>query len=182
MSAPALDPSTLAIGQIASTVRRQFWPDGDLPLGLTHDDLVSEGWLAWVTAKGSPSARYARARWAMVDLLRRTIAPVSGRLVAIGRYGRPGTVEPMSALEDMAADPPSPARGHRLRASDMKALRACCGRVLAAQEYRVVSALLFDGESLERAREIAGVKGQARSVRANAFQKLRQAAGLEKAA
>lgn len=182
MSAPALDPSTLvAIGKIASTVRRQFWPDGDLPLGLTHDDLVSEGWLAWATAKGSPASRYARARWAMVDLLRRTIAPVSGSNVELRRFGA-ATTAPLDEVMNHPVVAPSPARGHRLRASDMKALRACCGRVLAAQEYRVVSALLFDGESLERAREIAGVKGRARSVRAKAFRKLRQAAGLEEAA
>jgi len=168
MDTPNLDQ----LGRIASTVKRQYWPDGSMPCGITHEDLVSEGYLAYVAAKRFP---WARARYAMIDYLCRIVAPVSGRLVGL-RAVSGGDVVPVEEGMLTTDDQPSrsPVRDVRLRRGDIQALRTFAHRRLSERKARVAIRTLIDGESIELVADELGItKASAIMMRSQAFGEIR---------
>lgn len=140
MDTPDLDQ----LGRIASTVKRQYWPDGSMPCGITHEDLIAEGWLAYAAAKQFP---YARARFAMIDLIRSTMSPVSGRLGDLKDTKAEPLYEELVFESSESYRPPVAAMG--LSRGDVNALRTCCHRRLSAKKAQVMIDSLIGGESLD---------------------------------
>jgi hypothetical protein len=154
---------------MATTVRQQYWPDGLLPLGLTHEELVNEGWIAYTLA---PKAKFARARWAMVDLIRSALSPASGSLPHQGKLVGEAVSEELvwnAAQEEQRP----PVRRSRLRRSDIGALRGACHRNLTPRAAAVAIRTLIDGESLALVASEMGIDHQHASViRSKAFTRL----------
>jgi hypothetical protein len=164
-------PSVEALGKIASTVVRETMQYGTLPLGLTSDDLVADGWVAWAEhVRRHPGASdgtlYARARFAMLDLIRVAMSPVSG---PPGRIGQT-VAAPLSELaarhsaRASVASCDVPVRRFRLRRTDIQAFRAYCGRRLSPRSARLMIALCCEDCTLEQMAGQLGITRQQAAV------------------
>jgi hypothetical protein len=154
---------------MATTVRQTYWPDGPLPLGLTHEELVNQGWLAYQAAS---RAKLARARWAMVDLIRDALSPVPGNLSRQGKTTCEAVSEDL-ICEHVYEEPRSPVRQNRLRRSDIQALRTACHRLFTPRSAKLAIQTLIDGESLDFVADQLGLtKQEAQVVRWRIHQRL----------
>jgi DNA-directed RNA polymerase specialized sigma24 family protein len=163
-------PDLNQLGRIASTVKRQYWPDGSMPCGISHEDLIAEGFLAYVQAHQFP---WARARFAMLDHIKATLIPVSGSSLYRMRH-LVGT----SLNESLEATEPdrslAPIRRMHLKRGDVNALRTFCHRVLSPRKARVMIMALIEGESIEVIADRLGItRERAVMIRSQAIGEMR---------
>lgn len=171
-------PSLARLRRLAAQVAAPY-PHG-LPYGLTRDDLVHEGWLAW--CEQAPRARtashpYARARYAMLEAVRRWRDSRSGSWA--GRRGE--TIDATDWRPDDWAPAwnarTTPVRQHRLRRGDIAVLRGYLHRTLSARQAALCERVLIDGEDVAIAGAAVGYPSRQHAVvaRARAYDRLRQA-------
>lgn len=172
-SGPSLARLRHLAAQVAAPYRR------GLPYGLTVEDLVHEGWLAW--CEQAPRARtashpYERARYAMLEAVRRWRDSRSGSWE--GRRGE--TITDAQWTPDAWAPSwnarTTPVRQHRLRRGDIAALRRYLHRTLSARQAALCERVLIDGEDVAIAGAAVGYPSRQHAVvaRARAYDRLRQ--------
>jgi hypothetical protein len=143
-------------------------------LGLEIADLVAAGWIGFAAciAARTTAHRYQRARWAMLDEMRRWYGV---QRVGTGRRGgawvRPTFAPIPHDLATAAVDPPL-----RLSPGQADDLRAACARLLSPRSAELMIGLLLEGESLELLAERQGRTREAAAVaRSQAIATLRRA-------
>jgi len=144
-----------------------------LLLGLELEDLVAAGWLGYVTTgdERTGSYPYRRARWAMLDEMRRWygVQRTADGWIRFRAESLTESLTEASARDDARDDA-------RLSAEQTEDLRAFCARHLHPRLAELVLGLLVDGESLELLAERQGRTLQAaRVARSHAITKLRRA-------
>ncbi len=170
-------PSLARLRHLATQVAAPY--SRGLPYGLTVEDLVHEGWLAW--CEQAPRARtashpYACARYAMLEAVRRWRDSRSGSWE--GRRGE--TIADAQWTPDAWAPDwnarTTPVRQHRLRRGDIAALRRYLHRTLSARQAALCERVLIDGEDVAIAGAAVGYPSRQHAVvaRARAYDRLRQ--------
>lgn len=166
MDTPDLDQ----LGRIASTVKRNHWPDGSMPCGITHEDLIAEGFLAYVQAK---QFKWSRARFAMIDYIRSAVTPVS----ASSLYRARDAIA-VDLKEDLIQPSPDvyrpPVKRMGLKRGDIHALRTFCYRLLSEKKATIMIGTLIEGETIEVIADRMGIpRSRAVMMRSQAMGEIR---------
>ena len=146
-----------------------------LPYGLTEDDLIHEGWLAWHqhTARARTATfPYEKARFAMLEAVRHWRDSRSGGWA--DRRGETAAAVQPDDLQPTWNSTLPPVRRHRLRRGQINDLRAALHRLLTPRVALLCEQVLLDGVDLEEAARCAGYATlqQARVAKAKAYKTL----------